>query len=81
MLFTSNFGMTGPGDIISVNGQDAALQNHMLPIEHSVFSLREATQFSMIIVRLPNNLPTGDLNVSVTLRGSTSNTAKISISP
>jgi hypothetical protein len=81
MLFTSNFGMTGPGDIISVNGQDAALQNHMLTVEHIVFSVPEATQFSAIMVRLPSDLPAGDLNVSVTLRGSTSNTAKISISP
>ena len=36
---------------------------------------------SCIVVRLPEGLPTGDLPMAITLRGMTSNTAILSISP
>jgi len=36
---------------------------------------------SYIVVRLPEGLPTGDLPMAITLRGMTSNTAILSISP
>lgn len=75
MLFTSDLGL-GPGDNLSV----LSVQVHgiSLPIE-SAGPVPGLSQVSYIIVRLTEQLPSGDLSVTVTLRGVSSNTATIRV--
>jgi hypothetical protein len=82
MLFTSNLGLAQGDDlsVISVQAQDASLQSYTLPIEN-VGTVPGLTQDSYIVVRLIDQLPAGQLTVTVTLRGATSNSATIGIVP
>lgn len=75
MLFTSNLGLN-PGDDLSVISVQA--QGITLPVEAAGI-VRDLDQASYIVVRLPSNLPVGDLTLTVSLRGVASNTATISI--
>jgi len=77
MLFTSNLGLE-PGENLSVLSVQAA--GVSLPVE-AAGTVRGLSQASYIIVRLPDGLATGDLPISVTLRGATSNVGKLGISP
>ena len=75
MLFASNF-VIGPGDgpsIVSVKAQGIPL------VVESIGPVTGLNQVSYIVVRLSNQLPAGDLPLSITLRGATSNTAILSI--
>ncbi len=74
MLFTSNFTLNA-GDALTVT-----VQGNLLPIEN-VGTLPGVNSASFIVVRLVDQLLPGDLAVVVTLRGLTSNTATITISP
>jgi hypothetical protein len=77
MLFTTNLGLN-TGDDLSV--LTVSVQGNLLPIEN-VGTLPGVNQGSFIVVRLVDQLGTGDLPVIVTLRGVTSNTATIGIIP
>jgi hypothetical protein len=55
-------------------------QNHFqLPLEVVAFS--SFFPFQTLIVRLPENLSTGTLFVTVSVNGGVSNTARISVKP
>ena len=78
MLFTSNLGLTSPpipaSLILSVKANGVILQvQNVGPLA--------GTSGSYIIVRLPDGLPTGNLSVTVTLRGVTSEPAILAIAP
>jgi Tol biopolymer transport system component/subtilisin family serine protease len=81
MLFTSSLGLTSPPipapSIFSVqaNGVILAVQN-VGPVTGTT-----GMNASYIIVRLPDGLPTGDLSLTVTLRGVTSAPTILQISP
>ncbi len=79
MLFTSNLGITGGAQSsLSVQAQDASLQTYTLPVEN-VGNVPGLDQASYIVVRLTDQLPAGDLLVTVTLRGAVSNQATVGI--
>lgn len=75
MLFASNFVM-GPSDQLSIVSVKA--QGIPLAVE-SVGPVAGLNQVSYIVVRLSNQLPSGDLPLTVTLRGATSNTAILGV--
>jgi hypothetical protein len=74
MLFTSSFTVNG-GDVFTVQ-----IGGVSVPIE-SYGAVPGLSQASYITVVLSNSVPTGDLDVNFTLRGVSSNTAKINIVP
>jgi hypothetical protein len=77
MLFISNLGLE-PGENRSALSVQA--KGVLLPVE-TVGTVPGLSQFSYIIVRLPDGLPAGDLPTSVTLRGAASNVGQLGISP
>jgi hypothetical protein len=78
VLLTSSLGLTQPDP--SVLTVQAAGFN--LTVEGvGPFTGVTGLDGSYIVVRLPEGLPTGDLPMAITLRGLTSNTAILSISP
>jgi hypothetical protein len=80
MLFTSSLGVVTPPipqkSILSVqaNGID-------LPIERVGPMTGGGLNGSYIVVRLPDGLPTGNLSLTITLRGLTSSVATLPIAP
>ena len=77
MLFISNLGLE-PGENRSALSVQA--KGVLLPVE-TAGTVPGLSQFSYIIVRLPDGLPAGDLPTSVTLRGAVSNVGQLGISP
>ena len=78
IIFTSDLGLTQPNPsvlTVQASGFDLTVEN-VGPITGVV-----ALDASYIVVRLPDGLPSGDLPMTVTLNGSTSNIAMLSISP
>jgi hypothetical protein len=79
MLFTSNLGLSQPDpSILSVRANGI-----LLTVENvGTVSGVQGLDASYIIVRLPNGLPSGNLPLTVTLRGVvSSNTPTLEISP
>jgi FG-GAP-like repeat/Calx-beta domain len=68
------------GDVLTVQAEDAQHVNHDLPVEF-VGAVPNFGGLSQIVVRLPDNLGTGDFLVSFTLRGVASNKGLITIKP
>lgn len=65
--------------LISVEAIDSQ-QNHLqLPLE--AIAVSSAFPFRQLIVRLPTNLPPGDLLITIRVNGFLSNSARISIKP
>ena len=63
---------------ITIRAEDAQLNQFPLSLEF--FGIVAGFDFTQLVVRLPDNLPTGQtLFVSVTLRGQTSNKARITM--
>jgi hypothetical protein len=83
MLVTSDLGLTQPnGSILSVQANDSNLISHPLTVENvGPLTGVAGLNGSYIIVRLPDGLPAGNLQLTITLRGLTSNAGIISISP
>jgi len=80
LLFTSNLGLT-QADLNDPSVLVVELAGVNLPVENvGAFALPELPS-SYIVVRLPDNLPAGVLQLKIKLRGVTSNTATINISP
>ncbi len=76
MLFVMNLDLL-PGDAVTVQAEDAAQNIFPLNVEH-VGKVSGLDWLSQVGVRLPDNTPTGQtLFVSVTLRGQTSNKARV----
>jgi hypothetical protein len=78
VLFTSDLGLTQPNaSLLSVQASGVNL-----PVENvGPLTGVAGLNGSYIIVRLPDALPTGDLQLSFTLRGLMSNMGTLSISP
>jgi len=64
---------------IVVNAVDAQQNQFQLPLE--VLGVSSFFPFQQLVVRLPENLSTGELFVTVSVNGSLTNTARISIKP
>lgn len=64
---------------IVVEAMDVQQNRFVLPLEGIAFY--SIFPFQQLIVRLPENLSTGELFVTVTVNGTVSNTARISIKP
>lgn len=78
MLFTSNLKLTQPDPgYLSVQASGVDLPIEKVGLVTGVAGL----DASYLIVRLPDNLPSGDLQLTVTLRGSISNASILQIVP
>ncbi|HEX6730476.1 MAG TPA: hypothetical protein VF074_10715, partial [Pyrinomonadaceae bacterium] len=81
-LFVENLELA-PGEdasAVTVRAEDAQMNVFPMAVEHLSKTTVMGDEFFMLVVRLPDNLPTGQsLLVSVTLRGQTSNKAGIRI--
>ena len=78
IIFTSNLGLSQPNPAVltvQAAGFDLLVEN-VGPIAGVV-----GLNASYIVVRLPDSLPPGDLPLTVTLNGNTSNIAILGISP
>ena len=64
---------------ITVTAVDAKLNQFQLPLE--VLAVSSVLPFQQLTVRLPSNLTTGELMVTVTVNGKASNKARITIKP
>jgi Calx-beta domain/Carboxypeptidase regulatory-like domain/WD40-like Beta Propeller Repeat len=64
---------------IFIDAVDAQQNHFLLPLEVVVFNSR--FPFQQLIVRLPENLSTGELFVTISVNGSWSNTARFAIKP
>ena len=78
-LFTTNLIVT-PGLVVTVQGQDSQNTVYQLPVE-SIVTLPDAVGLAQIIVKLPDGIPAGDLRLSITARGRSSNVALVGITP
>jgi len=81
MFFTSSLGLTSPPipapSILSVKINDTVLVVQNVGPVTGVNGLTG----SYLIIRLPDNLPSGNLSLTVTLRGKTSAPATLQIAP
>jgi hypothetical protein len=78
ILFTTDLGLGQPDPTqLTVQASGSTLTVESVGLVTGATGLNA----SYIIVRLPDGLPSGDLSFTVTLRGSVSNPATISISP
>jgi hypothetical protein len=81
MLFTSNLGLT-QSDLNDPSVLVVEASGINLPVENvGALAMPGGVGSSYIIVRLPDNLPTGQLQLKVKLRGLASDAKILSISP
>ena len=79
-LFATNLELS-PGLVITAQGVDSQQMTHQLPVEF-VGGLPTFLGFTQLVVKLPDSLATtGDLRVSITVRGKTSNVALVGVQP
>ena len=76
-LYVENLRIYQTFPTIIVNAVDAQQNHFALPLE--VVGFYSSFPFQQLIVRLPENLSTGELFITVIVNGSSSNTARISI--
>lgn len=79
ILFAVNLNLVA-GDVVTVQAEDAQQAIHQLPVEF-VGAVPNFGGLSQIVVKLPDNLASGDFMVSFTLRGTASNKGRITINP
>ncbi len=79
ILFAVNLNLVA-GDVVTVQAEDAQHVNHQLPVEF-IGGVPNLGGLSQILVKLPDNLGSGDFMLSFTLRGITSNKGVITIKP
>jgi len=78
ILFTSDLGLTQPSpSLLTVQAGGSPLTVEAVGPITGVAGLNG----SYVVVRLPDNLPTGDLQLTLTLGSATSNTTTLSIVP
>lgn len=81
ILFAANVDLAAgePLSVLTVQAEDAQHTIHSLPVEH-VAKVRNFDWLSQITVQLPESLDhSGDVNVSITLRGVSSNLVTIKV--
>ena len=80
VLFPTNLKVT-PGLVVTAKAVDSQQTNHILPVEY-VGSLPTFLGFTQVVVKLPDGIVNaGDLQVSITVRGRTSNTVLVGVTP
>jgi glucose/arabinose dehydrogenase len=80
MLFVTNLSLT-PGLVVTAQAVDSQQMNHSLPVEY-VGSLPAFPGFTQVVVKLPDGIVNaGDLQVSITVRGRTSDSVLIGFTP
>ncbi len=80
MLFVRNLDLT-PAPVVTAHAVDAQLMNYDLTVEH-VGTLPTFLGFTQVVVRLPDGIVNaGDLQVTITVRGRTSNTVLVGVTP
>jgi outer membrane protein assembly factor BamB len=80
MLFTSNLGLA-QSDLSDPTALVVEASGVNLPVENVGTVSIPGLSSSYIIVRLPDNVPTGNSDLKIKLHGITSNTATLTISP
>jgi glucose/arabinose dehydrogenase len=79
-LFATNLKLT-PGLVITAQGIDQQQVTHQLPVEFAG-GLPTFLGFTQIVVKLPDGITAaGDLRVTITLRGKTSNVVLVGVNP
>jgi hypothetical protein len=79
IFFAVNLNLVA-GDVVTVEAEDAQHVIRQFPVEF-VGAVPNFGGLSQIVVRLPDNLGSGDFMVSFTLRGTASNKGLITINP
>jgi hypothetical protein len=80
MIFSTNLILT-PGLVVMAQAEDAQLMVYPLTVEF-VGSLPDFVGFAQIVVKLPDGIVSaGDLQVSITARGRTSNKVLVGVTP
>lgn len=80
ILFTTNLILT-PGLVVTAQAIDSQQTNYQLPVEF-VGSLPTFLGFAQIVVKLPDGIVVaGDLQMSITVRGRTSNKVLVGVVP
>jgi Calx-beta domain-containing protein len=80
ILFTTNL-IVAPGLVVTAQAVDSQQTTYQLPVEF-VGSLPQFLGFAQIIVKLPDGIMVaGDLQVSITARGRTSNKVLVGVVP
>jgi hypothetical protein len=80
MLFTSNLGLS-QSDLSDPTALVVEASGVNLPVENVGTVSIPGLSSSYIIVRLPDNVPTGNSDLKIKLHGVASNTATLAISP
>ena len=69
------------GLVVTAQAVDSQLMNYALPVEY-VGSMPTFPGFTQVVVKLPDGIVTGgDLQVSITARGKTSNSVLVGVTP
>jgi hypothetical protein len=79
VLFATNLTLT-PGLVVTADAVDAQQLTHQLPVE-SVRSLPAFVGFTQLNLRLPETIAAGDLRITITVNGQTSNVILVAIKP
>jgi glucose/arabinose dehydrogenase len=80
MLFTMNLKVT-PGLVVTAQATDSQQVHHALDVEY-VGSLNTFPGFAQVVVKLPDGIVNaGDLQVTITARGKTSNAVLVGVIP
>jgi glucose/arabinose dehydrogenase len=78
-LFAPNLKLA-PGLVITAQAVDQQQVTHQLPVEF-VSGLLTPPGFTQVVAKLPDGTTAGDLRVTITVRGKTSNVALVGITP
>jgi hypothetical protein len=79
-LFPTNLSLT-PGLVVTAHAVDSNQANYNLPVEY-VGTMPEFLGFTHVVVKLPDGIVSaGDLQVTITVRGRTSNAVLIGVMP
>ena len=80
VLFATNLN-PAPGLVVTAEAVDPQQVNHQLPVEY-VGTLPAFLGFTQVVVKLPDGIVNaGDLQVSITIRGKTSNSVLVGVTP
>ena len=80
ILFATNLSLT-PGLVVTAKAVDSQQTNYALPVEF-VGSLPAFLGSTQVVVKLPDGIVNaGDLQVSITVRGRTSNIVLVGVTP
>jgi uncharacterized protein (TIGR03437 family) len=80
ILCATNLSLT-PGLVVTAQAVDSQQMNHALLVEY-VGSLPTYLGFTQVVVKLPDGIVNaGDLQVTITVRGRTSNTVLVGVTP